>query len=190
MFPVAPLILNTIGHIRTLAAQLTRIRNHRDCVPLCNTISLLFQVLDDYSNLRSASYTLSKGFAEDLTEGKFSFPVLHAIRADPNDRVLVSILRQRTTDEDVKRYAVAEMEARGSFRYTRDVLRRLNRRAAELVDELDGGEGKGDGVRAILRRLEVREAEGGAEGAERTPAAAVGATEIREQQGVAEHVPS
>jgi len=105
--------------------------------------------------------------------------------------VLLSILRQRTTDDDVKRYAIAEMEAGGSFAYTRDVLARLNRRAVQLVDELDGGEGKGEGVRAILRRLEVRDVyDAGVHGAEPRPAAAAGATETQEQPGVAGNVQS
>lgn len=51
-----------------------------DCVPLVSTIGLLFQVLDDYLNLQSTAYTERKGLCEDLTEGKFSFPVIHAIR--------------------------------------------------------------------------------------------------------------
>lgn len=51
------------------------------CVPLVSTIGLLFQVLDDYLNLQSTAYTERKGLAEDLTEGKFSFPVIHAIRS-------------------------------------------------------------------------------------------------------------
>jgi geranylgeranyl diphosphate synthase type 3 len=35
---------------------------------------------DDYANLTSEDYAANKSFAEDLTEGKFSFPILHAIR--------------------------------------------------------------------------------------------------------------
>lgn len=34
-------------------------------------------------------YTQSKGFAEDLTEGKFSYPVIHGIRANQNDGTLI-----------------------------------------------------------------------------------------------------
>ncbi|KAI9723803.1 MAG: geranylgeranyl pyrophosphate synthetase [Chrysothrix sp. TS-e1954] len=50
-------------------------------IPLVNTIGLLFQILDDYRNLSSGIYTTNKGLAEDLTEGKFSFPIIHAIRS-------------------------------------------------------------------------------------------------------------
>ena len=40
------------------------------------------QIRDDYINLTSTDYAANKSFAEDLTEGKFSFPILHAIKYD------------------------------------------------------------------------------------------------------------
>lgn len=52
-----------------------------DLIPIVNLIGLLFQILDDYMNLQSSKYAENKGFAEDLTEGKFSFPIIHSIRA-------------------------------------------------------------------------------------------------------------
>lgn len=52
-----------------------------DLIPLVNLIGLLFQIRDDYMNLQSADYAHNKGFAEDLTEGKFSFPIIHSIRS-------------------------------------------------------------------------------------------------------------
>ena len=55
----------------------------RDYTPLVNTIGLLFQIRDDYLNLTSTAFTANKGLCEDLTEGKFSFPVIHSIRANP-----------------------------------------------------------------------------------------------------------
>ncbi|KAK0983194.1 geranylgeranyl pyrophosphate synthetase [Friedmanniomyces endolithicus] len=143
-----------------------------DYIPLVNTIGLLFQILDDYLNLASPVYTSHKGLCEDLTEGKFSFPIIHSIRSDPSNLTLINILKQRTEDEDVKRWAVGYMEGTtGSFAYTRRVLRGLNRRAVGLVGEVDegvarrgggggGGEvgegkGLGDGVRRILEGLAV-----------------------------------
>ena len=61
-----------------------------DFVPLVNLISILFQIRDDYMNLASTEYGDNKGFCEDLTEGKFSFPVVHAIRASKTDRQILS----------------------------------------------------------------------------------------------------
>ena len=40
----------------------------------------MLQVRDDYANLRLEEYANNKSFAEDLTEGKFNFPIIHAIR--------------------------------------------------------------------------------------------------------------
>lgn len=33
---------------------------------------------------------VNKSFCEDLTEGKFSFPIIHSIMADPEDSRLIS----------------------------------------------------------------------------------------------------
>lgn len=126
-----------------------------DYVPLVNTIGLLFQILDDYRNLSHPTYTANKGLCEDLTEGKFSFPIIHAIRANPANLVLINILKQKPADDDVKKYAVGYMESVGSFAYTRRVLRGLTRKALLLVDEVDAGRGLGGGVRAILELLKV-----------------------------------
>ncbi|KAI7345278.1 geranylgeranyl diphosphate synthase 1 [Hortaea werneckii] len=110
-----------------------------DYIPLVNTIGLLFQILDDYKSLASSPYASTKGlFAEDLTEGKFSFPIIHSIRADPSNLVLINILRQKTSDEEVKKFAVRYMDsATGSLGYTRRVLRGLARKAGALVAEVE-----------------------------------------------------
>ncbi|KAK4506667.1 hypothetical protein PRZ48_000399 [Zasmidium cellare] len=130
-------------------------REKTDYVPLVNTIGLLFQILDDYRNLSDTTYTHNKGLCEDLTEGKFSFPIIHAIRSDPSNLVLINILKQKTTDDEVKKYAVGYMERCGSFSYTRRILRGLTKKALALVDEVDAGKGLGEGIKGILERLRV-----------------------------------
>ena len=47
-------------------------------------------------------YTESRSYAEDLTEGKFNFPCIHAIRSRPDDTRVINIIRQRTTDVEVR----------------------------------------------------------------------------------------
>ncbi|KAF2774123.1 terpenoid synthase [Teratosphaeria nubilosa] len=126
-----------------------------DYIPLVNTIGLLFQILDDYRNLSDTTYTANKGLCEDLTEGKLSFPVIHSIRSDPTNLVLINILKQKTENEEVKRYAMQYMEKTGSFAYTRRVLRGLTKKALMLVDEVEARGGRGEGVRSILERMRV-----------------------------------
>ncbi|KAL2115714.1 hypothetical protein VTJ04DRAFT_9969 [Mycothermus thermophilus] len=128
-----------------------------DCVPLVNIIGLIFQIADDYHNLFNSQYTANKGMCEDLTEGKFSFPVIHSIRSNPGDMQLLNILRQKTENEEVKRYAVAYMESTGSFEYTRKVLDVLIARARRMADEVDDGRGKAQGVHQILDRMVIKD---------------------------------
>ncbi|GAB1309810.1 geranylgeranyl pyrophosphate synthetase [Madurella fahalii] len=126
-----------------------------DCVPLVNILGLIFQIQDDYRNLFSKEYSQNKGTCEDITEGKFSFPVIHSIRSNPGNLQLLNILKQKTEDEQVKRYAVSYMEATGSFDYTRKVLAILIERARNMANEIDDGKGCSKGIHAILDRLVV-----------------------------------
>lgn len=43
-------------------------------------------------------------------EGKFSFPIIHCVRAKPGDHRLLNILKQRTEDVDVKKHALLWMK--------------------------------------------------------------------------------
>ena len=118
-------------------------------------MGIIFQIRDDYLNLWSPAYAENKGLCEDLTEGKFSFPIIHAVRADPGDAQLRNILRQRPTDPAVKRYAVDHMERAGSFAHCRRAVRSRVERALGLVAARDGdGDGKGNAeVKAILNHF-------------------------------------
>jgi len=124
-------------------------------VQLVNLMGIIFQIQDDYQNLSSSEMTKNKGLCEDLTEGKFSFPIIHSIRADPSNRQLIHILKQKTEDDDVKRYAVEYMKGTGSFEYCEKVLATLMERARKLVEELDDGGGKGDGVLKVLDKMAI-----------------------------------
>ena len=126
-----------------------------DCVTLVNLMGLIFQIRDDYMNLHSKEYTANKGMYEDLTEGKFSFPVIHSIRSDPSNLQLINILKQKTNDLVMKQYAITIMERSGSFEYTREVVTTLIERARKTADEVDAGRGQGAGIQKILDMLVV-----------------------------------
>ncbi|KAK0635311.1 isoprenoid synthase domain-containing protein [Bombardia bombarda] len=149
------MVSNKTGGLFRLGIKLMQVesRSQVDCIPLVNIIGLIFQILDDYKNLWSREYTANKGMCEDLTEGKFSFPVIHSIRSDPSNKQLLNILKQKTTNEEVKRYAVSYMEKTGSFEYTRQVLTALIERARKITDQVDDGKGKSGGIHKILDKL-------------------------------------
>lgn len=87
---------------------------------------------------KKKQYAENKSFCEDLTEGKFSFPVIHAIRNRVDDNQIINILRQRTKDLDIKRYCVSLMEKAGSFDYTRQTMTDLDLEARNEVRKLGG----------------------------------------------------
>ena len=153
---------NKTGGLFRLAVKLMQTESDRrvDCVSLVNVMGLVFQICDDYLNLSNTAYTSNKGLCEDLTEGKFSFPIIHSIRSDPSNHQLINILRQRTKDEEVKLYAVNYMRNTGSFAYTCQVVRDLRGTALSLIGEIDdaarddaGADGDGVSVRLILDRI-------------------------------------
>ncbi|KAF8608149.1 terpenoid synthase [Ceratobasidium sp. AG-I] len=110
-----------------------------DYVPLVNLIGVYFQIRDDYMNLQSNQYASNKGFAEDLTEGKFSFPVVHAVRADTSNRQVMNILQKRPTTPTLKKHVIAYMDTHTkTFEYTREVLRKLDIQTRAEVERLGG----------------------------------------------------
>lgn len=154
---------NKTGGLFRLAVKLMQAESstEKDCVALVNVLGLVFQICDDYLNLSNTTYTQNKGLCEDLTEGKFSFPIIHSIRSNPGNHQLINILRQKTKDDEVKRYALQYMEGTGSFKHTQNVVRELRGRALQLIDEIETSgsgkrpEGQGDGtmVRTILNKI-------------------------------------
>ncbi|XP_044865319.1 geranylgeranyl pyrophosphate synthase isoform X5 [Mauremys mutica] len=134
------MVLQKTGGLFGLAVGLMQLFSNykRDLKPLLNTLGLFFQIRDDYANLHSKEYSENKSFCEDLTEGKFSFPTIHAIWSRPESTQVQNILRQRTENVDIKKYCVHYLENVGSFEYTRQTLQKLESEAYEQIESLGG----------------------------------------------------
>uniref|UniRef100_M4BUI0 Geranylgeranyl pyrophosphate synthase n=1 Tax=Hyaloperonospora arabidopsidis (strain Emoy2) TaxID=559515 RepID=M4BUI0_HYAAE len=104
-----------------------------DFTPLVNALAVYFQIRDDYINLLDAAYMENKSYCEDLTEGKFSFPLIVAIRENPQDTRLLSILKQRTKSKNLKQYAVQYLRETGAVEFT---LAKLNETVQEIRNEV------------------------------------------------------
>ncbi|EWC46615.1 hypothetical protein DRE_04102 [Drechslerella stenobrocha 248] len=148
------MVSNKTGGLFRLAIKLMQAESASkvDYLDLVNLMGLIFQIRDDYMNLQSEQYAKNKGFAEDLTEGKFSFPIIHSIRANPTNLQIINILKQQTQDNGVKQYAVDYMrDQTKSFSYTESVLRDLH----EQADRLLACFGDNPALAAILEKLKI-----------------------------------
>lgn len=125
-----------------------------DFTPLVNKLAALFQILDDYLNMRSSRYHKNKSYAEDLTEGKFSFPILHSIQSNPQDKRLINILKTNPTDDLIKRYAVDVMRSTGSFEYTIKVVHQLEREVHEHISKMGSNIQLTRIIDALLQQIE------------------------------------
>ncbi|KAH7928719.1 farnesyltranstransferase [Leucogyrophana mollusca] len=110
-----------------------------DYIPLVDLIGIYFQIRDDYMNLQSNQYTEHKGFAEDLSEGKFSFPIVHGIRENPENRQIMNVLQKRPKTPTLKHHTISYLrDTTHSFDYTLAVLRTLERQARAEISRLGG----------------------------------------------------
>ncbi|RYC62809.1 hypothetical protein CHU98_g3415 [Xylaria longipes] len=152
------MVSNKTGGLFRLAVKLMQSQSPTsfDCLPLAELLGQAFQIADDYKNLANLDYTQKKGLCEDLTEGKFSFPVIHSIRSNPENQELLHILAQRPTDVDTKKYAVRYIESTGSLEYTKELVSILIAKAKEEADAIDAGSDKSKGIHALLAKLDLK----------------------------------
>ncbi|KAJ8586448.1 terpenoid synthase [Rhizopogon salebrosus TDB-379] len=123
-----------------------------DYVPLTDLIGIYFQIRDDYMNLQSNQYADNKGFAEDLSEGKFSFPIVHGVLEKPENRQIMNVLQKRPKTPTLKHHAINYLrDTTKSFDYTLAVLKKLETQARAELERLGGN----PMLSAILDKLHV-----------------------------------
>nr|A0A858EAD5.1 RecName: Full=IDS-like terpene synthase 2; Short=ILTPS2 [Melampsora lini]QIG55794.1 terpene synthase [Melampsora lini] len=121
-----------------LLQALSPVDSPPDCFPLVNVVGILVQIRNDLLSL-SPDFTKDKGFCEDFSEGKFSFPIIHSVKADSSNSLLIDILRLRPKDEPTKRKALRYMKDQTkSLDHTFDVLCKLEKTAKEELEKLGG----------------------------------------------------
>ncbi|CAH1375953.1 unnamed protein product [Tenebrio molitor] len=129
--------------------------NSENLDKLVTTLGQLFQIWNDLVTLKSEKQTLANSFCADITEGTFTFPIIHAIQTHPHDDKIINILKQRTTSYELKKYFVSILEKYGSFDYTLEVLNKLKNEAVQEVERLGGNPYIDNVVEYILDKLET-----------------------------------
>ncbi|CAH2105311.1 unnamed protein product [Euphydryas editha] len=112
-------------------------KNKTDYTKLVVILGTYLQIHDDYCNLNHQKACTETRFCEDITEGKFTLPIIHAMKTPYGEQIL-NILRQRTRDVDLKRHCVSLLEKAGSLQYTRDAMNELDREARAEITRLGG----------------------------------------------------
>ena len=99
---------------------------------------LAFQIQDDLLNLIGAEESTKKDFRNDITEGKRTLVVVHALRHSSQRDRLVEILSAKEKDPEVLAEAVQIMEDAGSIEYARNYAENLTSIAKNrLIDMVE-----------------------------------------------------
>lgn len=146
----------------TKLMQIRASQNHDlDISNLLNNIGRHFQLRDDYLSLGSDEYTATKGFCEDLDEGKYSLPLIHLIQTlGANDCLLQDMLAQRRVDGKQSlenKHAILKMlKEYGSLDYALDVIHDLQKKIDDEVGRIEKETRVVNSkIRAILQCLNV-----------------------------------
>ncbi|PQE07883.1 geranylgeranyl pyrophosphate synthase protein [Rutstroemia sp. NJR-2017a WRK4] len=153
----------TGGLFRLLARLLLAHQTQLEQSELDNFVSLTgkyFQIRDDYENLASAEYTSQKGFCEDLDEGKYSYPLIHALKSNKNNLQLRAILHERRDGRGLspehKQLALKHLKETGSLEYTRKTMLSLQEQINVEIGGLEARIGSNNWVmRLLLHKLGI-----------------------------------
>ena len=94
---------------------------------------LAFQLQDDLLNLVGDKESVAKDFRTDITEGKRTLMVVHALANPQVSDELRGILSAHTTDPELLARAVELMELAGSIAHARELSLKLVREAKEAL---------------------------------------------------------
>ncbi|MCX8170552.1 MAG: polyprenyl synthetase family protein [Candidatus Bathyarchaeota archaeon] len=103
------------------------------------SIGVSFQIQDDILDIVGEEFAKGKGgLGMDITEGKITLMVLHALRkADRNDREeLLRILSMHTRDEALRKKAIEIIKKYGAVEYAKQVASKMVEDSWKMIENL------------------------------------------------------
>ncbi|EAS35698.3 geranylgeranyl pyrophosphate synthetase [Coccidioides immitis RS] len=134
---------------------------------LVSLMGRYYQIRDDYQNLASDEYAAKKGFCDDLSEGKFSLPLIHFLQHAPSQKAdqirgLIFHRHQRagsplksTISIETKQWILSEIKKVGSLEYVHDILDDMHDAMSRMLDDLESELGKNVKLNALLAGLKL-----------------------------------
>jgi geranylgeranyl diphosphate synthase type I len=94
---------------------------------LAESLGIAFQIQDDVLSASPGEFAKGKGFGDDITEGKRSLPVIHALNHAPKKErgELLEILNSHTRDPKLISRALEILNMSGSVEYARQFAKKL-----------------------------------------------------------------
>ncbi|KMU72787.1 geranylgeranyl pyrophosphate synthetase [Coccidioides immitis RMSCC 3703] len=129
---------------------------------LVSLMGRYYQIRDDYQNLAS-----DEGFCDDLSEGKFSLPLIHFLQHAPSQKAdqirgLIFHRHQRagsplksTISIETKQWILSEIKKVGSLEYVHDILDDMHDAMSRMLDDLESELGKNVKLNALLAGLKL-----------------------------------
>jgi len=100
-------------------------------------IAVAFQIQDDILNIVGEEEKYGKEIGGDITEGKRTLMVIHALRNLPEAEAkrLKEILNMRTADKELIAEAIDLLKRAGSVDYAKDISKKLAEQAVKVLRE-------------------------------------------------------
>ena len=126
-------MINVIGELSQMFGKTESIN-----ASLMSNMGRYLQMRKELKELTSILTAEEKddSLAGDLSSGKYSLPIIHAIHNFPEDKAIETFLSLRTNDFDLKRKAVQHLEKLGSIQYTQNYLDELKKVSKEQFAKL------------------------------------------------------
>jgi geranylgeranyl pyrophosphate synthase len=100
-----------------------------------NSLGAAFQIQDDIIAVTSKEYRAERGvYCEDVQEGKRSLMVIYSFFYGWKGDALVSLLDQKSSNEEVHKEAIKIMQEDGAIEYAKEKARLITRRAWQKIE--------------------------------------------------------
>lgn len=129
-----------------------------DAVELMSLLGRLYQLRDDYNDIAANA----GGAQDDLDEGSFTLPLIHALQQGGDAALLQSILQARGVGKgmavETKLLVREILDNAGSLEFTREAIRALYVQTRAVLSDLEEGTkvgGKNWMLRLLVFQLKI-----------------------------------